>query len=145
MAFVHINPYKSSYLAAKQELEQRRAELEFVHQRIAQLEQTINTLEPLANEHGAAPTLGLTELCRQILLAHPGTGFSVGQFMQYLTQMGVDISGYANPGAVLHTVLTRIAKPGSGFVKGVGPDNQPVYGYDEKHRSVFRFPRFGRK
>src|SRR5712692_7588971 len=103
MAYVYINPYKSSYLAAKQELEQRRAELAFLPQRIAYLEQTIQMLEPLANDQGVQPTAGLPELCRQILMSQPGAGFTAGDMSQYLALMGVDLNGYSNPLAVLHT------------------------------------------
>jgi hypothetical protein len=132
MPYVYINPYKSSYFAARQELEQRRAELTFVTQRIAQLEETIRTLEPLANEQGIAPTAGLPELCRQILKSQPGTGLTAADVMQRLAQMGVDVSGYSNPLAVLHTTLTRLARPRSGFMKGVRAfDGQPVYVYNE--------------
>ena len=145
MAYIYVNPYKSSYLAAQQELMQRRAELELLTQRIAQLEETVRTLEPLANEPGVAPTAGLPELCRQILMSQPTIGFSAAAIMQSLTQMGVDISAYANPLAVLHTTLGRICKPpGSGFVKTSDSEGQPVYLYDERRRSIFRrLPRFG--
>jgi hypothetical protein len=130
MPYVYLNPYKSSYLAAKQELEQRRNELSFVTQRIALLEQTIRQLEPLANEAGVPPTAGLPELCRQILMSRPSTEFTAPEMMQALANMGVDISGYSNPLAVLHTTLTRLVKPGNGFVKVPGPDGQALYAFD---------------
>src|SRR5208283_442755 len=130
MAYVYLNPYKSSYLAAVQELEQRRAEWAYLADRIPQLEETIRTLEPLANESGVAPTAGLTELCRQILMAQPGVGFTAETVAQHLAWEGVDISGYSNPLATLHTTLTRLVKPGSGFFKGGQPNTQPFYLYD---------------
>lgn len=134
MTYIHVNPYKSSCLAAKQELEQRKAEVVFATQRITYLEQTIRVLEPLANEDGVAPNAGLPELCRQILMSQPTAGFTAGQIMQCLANMGVDINGYSNPLAVLHTTLTRIAKAGSGFYKRVGADKQPLYAYNESLR-----------
>lgn len=145
MAYVYINPYKSSYLAAVQEVAQRKAEQAFVAQRIAQLEETIKALEPLANETGVAPTAGLAELCRQLLLSQPGFTFTAGAVMQHLATMGIDMSGYSNPLAVLHTTLTRLVKPGSGFLKGGQPDTQPFYVYDENyvHRAHFPRPRRG--
>ena len=130
MPYLYINPYKSSYLAAIRELEQRRAELQFVTQRIAQLEETIKALEPLANQGGVRPSGGLSELCRQILTTQPGASFTAETVMQQLAAMGVDISGYSNPMAVLHTTLTRLVKPGSGFLKGGQPDTQPFYVFD---------------
>ena len=132
MAYGYINPYKSSYLAARQELVQRKAELTFVTQRIRQLEETIKTLEPLANEEGVAPTAGLPELCRQILMSQPRTAFSANDVMQQLALMGVDVSGYSNPLAVLHTTLTRLIRPRSGFLKGIRTDGQPGYIYDDR-------------
>jgi hypothetical protein len=143
MAYIHVNPYKSSYFAAKQELEQRKAEMQFVAARIAQLEETIRMLEPLANEDGAAPTSSLPDLCRQILMSKAREPFTAGQVMETLTQMGVDISGYSQPLAVLHTTLTRICKPGSGFFKAE-TTNQPLYMYDETQK-IRRFPRIRRQ
>ncbi len=137
MPYDYINPYKSSYLAAVQELQQRRAELTFVAQRISQLEETIAALEPLASGSGAAPTAGLSELCRQILMSQPGAAFTAETMMQHLAATGVDMSGYANPLAVLHTTLTRLVKPGTGFFKGGQPGTQPFYLYDENGVSAW--------
>lgn len=149
MPYAYVNPYKSSYLAAIQELQQRRAELEFVNQRIRQLEETITSLEPLANDHGVAPTAGLSELCRLILMNQPGAAFTAEAVMQHLAAMGVDMSGYSNPLAVIHTTLTRLVKPGSGFLKGGQPGTQPFYVYDENsmndwHRRKLRLA-FGQR
>jgi hypothetical protein len=132
MAYVYINPYKSGYLAAQQELARRRAELTFVTQRIVQLEETIKQLEPLANEQGVVPTAGLPELCRQILMSQPEFGFTAEEVMQRLALMGVDISGYSNPLAVLHTTLTRLVRPRTGFLKGM-TEGRPVYLYSKQH------------
>ena len=137
MPYVYLNPYKSSYLAAKQELEQRKAELVFVTQRITQLEHTIKTLEPLANEPGVAPPAGLHELCRQILMSLPSVRMTAADVMQSLAYMGVDVNGYSNPLAVLHTTLTRLVKPGSGFVKGLSPDGQPLYAFEPQREKGF--------
>ena len=128
---IHVNPYKSSYLAAQQELEKRRTELAFVTQRIAQLEQTIQALAPLANEEGTAPTAGLPELCRQILMSEPEGAFTAEEIMQRLTAMGVDISAYQNPLAVLHTTLGRLIRPHSGIAKGIGTDGRPFYVFNK--------------
>jgi hypothetical protein len=97
--------------------------------RIEQLEQTVRILEPLANEEGMAPEGSLPELCRQMLQAHPSTGYTASQVMEYLMSVGVDVSSYSNPLAVLHTTLTRIAKPGSGFIKTNDPRGETIYAY----------------
>lgn len=139
MPYIYENPYKSSYLAALQELEQRKAELQFVKQRIVQLEATIKTLQPLAEGEGVAPTASLPDLCRQILMSQPGAGFTAATVMQHLSFMGVNLSGYANPLALLHTTLGRLPKRGNGFIKSTAPDGQPVYAYDERYLSdVYR-------
>jgi hypothetical protein len=130
MSYIYINPYKSSYLAAKQELEQRKREVEFATQRIAYLEQTIRALEPLAEETGITPAGGLPEICSQVLMRMGGIGMTAEDVKQALAHLGVDISGYSNPLAVLHTTLTRLCKAGSGFVKGRTEQGEPMYGYD---------------
>jgi len=133
--YVYLNPYKSSYLAAQQELARLRAELTSLPQRIAQLEATIKHLQPLAEGEGVAPTAGLPELCRQILMSQPGAAFTANDMMQRLALMGADISGYQNPLAVLHTTLTRLVRPRTGFLKGMTVGRQPVYWYDESQRN----------
>jgi hypothetical protein len=142
MAYVYVNPYKSSYLAAKLELEQRQQELMFLNQRIGQLKETIKTLEPLASGGGIPPTAGLPELCRQILMSEPSVVFTAADVMQRLAQMGVDMNGYSNPLAVLHTTLGRLIRRGNGFGKDTDGKN-PIYIYDESflddaHRSGMR-------
>jgi hypothetical protein len=138
MPYVYINPHKASYMAAVQELQQRRKELVFVQQRILQLEETIRVLEPLASEAGVAPTAGLTELCRQVLMAQPNSQFTAELVMQHLAVMGIDMSGYSNPLAVIHTTLTRLVRPGSGIYKGGQPGTQPFYVYQETIADKFR-------
>jgi hypothetical protein len=129
MPYVYVNPYKASLLAAQNELQQRKSELMFVNQRIVQLEQTIGTLIPLARE-GVAPTAGLPELCRQILMSQPECGFTAEDVLQRLALMGVDMNGYANPLAVLHTTLGRLVRPRSGVIKGIAAgDGRPLYVY----------------
>jgi hypothetical protein len=127
MPYVYINPYKSSYLAAQQELEQRKQELIAIRERISQLEQTIKTLAPLAEGDAVPPTQGLPSLCRLILMSEPGLAFTANEVMERLANMGVDISGYAQPLAVLHTTLSRLVRPGSGFTKVTRADGQLGY------------------
>ena len=129
MAYIYVNPYKASLLAAQNELQQRQAELAFAQQRIAQLQETIRALTPLA-EGGEGPNVGLPELCRQILMSRPGCGFRAEDVKDHLTMMGVDISGYANPLAVLHTTLGRLVRPRSGFQKETVSMGGPRYFYE---------------
>jgi hypothetical protein len=66
-------------------------------------------------------------------MSQPGATFTAEAVMQHLAAMGVDMSGYSNPLAVVHTTLTRLIKPGSGFLKGGQPGTQPFYVYDENY------------
>ena len=127
MPYIFTNPHKSSYLAAKQELEYLKGQLELITRKIAQLEVDIPTLARLATDDSNAPTAGLPELCAQILQSLPKIGMTGTDVMNALSYRGVDISGYSNPLALLHTTLTRLCKHGSGFSKGKTPDGQPLY------------------
>lgn len=130
MANFQTNPYKASYLAALRELDERKAELDFVTRRITQLEETIRSLEPLASDE-VATTMGLSELCAEILRSVHGLGLTAYDVMTHLKYRGIDIESYSNPLAVIHTTLGRLCKPDSGFCKGFDTDGTPRYGYDE--------------
>jgi hypothetical protein len=130
MPYIYTNPYKAPYEGARQELEQRRAELAYVTRRIAQLEESIRALESLAADDGIAPTASLPELCAQTLQMLPKIGMTATDVMNALANRGINISQYSNPLALLHTTLTRLCKPGSGYRKGKSPDGQPLYVFD---------------
>lgn len=130
MPYIYTNPYKSSYQAAIQEIEQLKVQRENINRRIAQLEQSLPSLQSLANEDAFAPTASLPELCAQILQALPKIGLTANDVMQALANRGVNLSGYSNPLALLHTTLTRLCRPGCGFNKGKSPDGQPIYFFD---------------
>jgi hypothetical protein len=88
-----------------QQLAQQRAELD---RRMAQLAQTIGSLNRLC---GYTPTVGvgLTDACRMVLNAagHPLTAVEV---RQQLEAMGFDVSKYSNDLAPIHTVLKRLTE-----------------------------------
>lgn len=130
MPYLFTNPYRGTYEAAKQELAQRESELQFVLQRIEQLKQTIRSLEPLAHEEMVAPTATLSDLCANVLRSTEGIAMSARNVVDALGYQGIDVSGYSNPLAVMHTTLTRLCRPGSGFNKGRSPDGQPQYFFD---------------
>jgi hypothetical protein len=100
--------YRQALEAASREyhqLAQQRGELD---RRMAQLAQTIGSLNRLC---GFTPTVGvgLTDACRMVLNAagHPLTAVEV---RQQLEAMGFDISKYANDLAPIHTVLKRLTE-----------------------------------
>jgi hypothetical protein len=88
-----------------QQLAQQRADLD---RRLAQLAQTIGSLNKLC---GFTPTVavGLTDGCRMVLNAagHPLTAMEV---RQQLEAMGFDVSKYSNDLAPIHTVLKRLTE-----------------------------------
>jgi hypothetical protein len=88
-----------------QQLAQQRADLD---RRMAQLAQTIGSLNRLC---GYTPTIGvgLTDACRMVLNAagHPLTAIEV---RQQLEAMGFDVSKYSNDLAPIHTVLKRLTE-----------------------------------
>jgi len=130
MPYIFTNPHKSSYLAAKQELENLRRQLNLITRKISQLEADLPMLERLASDDSIAPTARLPELCAQILQSFPTIGMTATDVMNALSYRGVNISAYSNPLALLHTTLTRLCKRGSGFIKGKTPDGQPLYVFD---------------
>jgi hypothetical protein len=88
-----------------QQLAHQRADLD---RRMAQLAQTIGSLNRLC---GFTPTVGvgLTDACRMVLNAagHPLTAVEV---RQQLEAMGFDVSKYSNDLAPIHTVLKRLTE-----------------------------------
>jgi hypothetical protein len=88
-----------------QQLAEHRAELD---RRLAQLAQTIASLNRLC---GFTPNVGvgLTDACRMVLhgAGHPLTAIEV---RQQLEAMGFDMSKYSNDLAPIHTVLKRLTE-----------------------------------
>ena len=88
-----------------QQLAQQRADLD---RRMAQLAQTIGSLNRLC---GFTPNVavGLTDACRMVLNAagHPLTAIEV---RLQLEAMGFDVSKYSNDLAPIHTVLKRLTE-----------------------------------
>jgi hypothetical protein len=102
--------YRRALDAAVREYEQALAERTALDGRLAQLQQTINTLSRLC---GLQPTVpwGLTDACRTILrnAARPLTAIEV---RDRLASIGFDLGRYANPLAAIHTVLKRLTAAG---------------------------------
>ena len=102
--------YRRALDAALRDYERALADRAALDARIAQLQQTINTLSRLC---GLQPTVpwGLTDACRTILrnAAHPMTALEV---RDRLAAAGFDLARYANPLAAIHTVLKRLTQAG---------------------------------
>src|ERR1051326_7432960 len=118
MAYVYKNPHEQSYRAAhleKANLEQERQALvqraAWIEQRLAQLDAFLLAISPLMREDpgGEVAKEGLTHVCRQ-LLENEQRWMAAGEVRAMLYQRGIDIKPYANPMAVLHSVLGRVGK-----------------------------------
>ena len=98
--------------AALRDYERGIAERAVLDARIAQLQQTINTLSRLC---GLQPTVpwGLTDACRT-LLRNAGRPLSAVEIRARLTSIGFDLNRYSNPLAAIHTVLKRLDESGVG-------------------------------
>ena len=106
--YMTTDEYRLALQAASKEYEklaQQRADLD---RRMAQLAQTIGSLNRLC---GFTPNVsfGLTDACRMVLNAagHPLTAIEVRQSLE---AMGFDVSKYSNDLAPIHTVLKRLTE-----------------------------------
>jgi hypothetical protein len=101
--------YRAALSAAIREYEDLGAERRRLDDRLAQLAQTIGTLSKLL---GFTPTvpLGLTDACRLVLRG--GLPMTPTEVRDRLAAIGVDLSGYANELAAIHTTLKRLNEAG---------------------------------
>jgi hypothetical protein len=136
MAVIYKSPHEQSFSAAQDELtailqerEDLTQRLEWINNRVKQLEAYLEAIRPLIeNDPGrVAVEAGLTNVCRD-LLAKNGRWMGAGDVRVLLAGMGVDISSYTNPMAVLHSVLKRVGQayrdPSSGNLL-YGPKDIP--------------------
>ena len=102
--------YRQALDAAVKEYEQLGEERRAIDKRLAQLAQTIGTLNRLC---GFTPTVfwGLTDACRVVLrgAGHPMTPVEV---RDRLEAIGMDLSKYTNSLAAIHVVLKRLKEAG---------------------------------
>jgi hypothetical protein len=98
--------YRAALDAAVREYEELGQQRREIDHRLAQLAQTIGTLNRLC---GNAPTVywGLTDACRVVL---KGAGYPMTpvEVRDRLEAIGFDLSKYVNSIAAIHTVLKRL-------------------------------------
>ena len=98
--------YQQALEAAVREYEELGRKRREIDDRLAQLSQTIGTLNRLC---GVTPTVfwGLTDACRLVLknAGHPMTPTEVRDRLQGI---GLDLSKYSSSLAAIHTVLKRL-------------------------------------
>ncbi|HEV8414664.1 MAG TPA: hypothetical protein VGQ49_13805 [Bryobacteraceae bacterium] len=90
-------------------LDSLRTEEGNIEQRLKLLDETIGVLEPLCSNEEGETSPGLTEACFNVLEID---GRSVPQIRKDLADLGVRMSAYKNPLAVLHTTLNRMVVSG---------------------------------
>jgi hypothetical protein len=114
--YKYKSPYEEASVAAhdeyvrcEQRLSEIQAEAATLTQRMQELAAYINAVRPLIqNDPGKSLNeTGLTEICRDVL-SRAGRWVTAEEVRQMLSQVGIDISGYTNPMAVLHSILKRI-------------------------------------
>jgi hypothetical protein len=102
--------YRGALDAAVREYEKLGEQRREIDERMAQLAQTIGTLNRLC---GLVPTVvwGLTDACRVVLKGF-GRPMAAMEVRDRLLAIGFDLSKYANGLAAIHTVLKRLADAG---------------------------------
>jgi hypothetical protein len=102
--------YRRALEAAAKEYEALGAERQRIDKRLSELAQTISTLSRLCGISPTAPW-GLTDACRTIVRS-AGVPMSAADVRDRLAAIGVDLSGYANALAAIHTTLKRLNDSG---------------------------------
>lgn len=113
-----------------EELGQKRRDIDV---RLAQLAQTIGTLNRLL---GLTPTvpLGLTDACR-VALRGAGLPLTPLEVRDRLLAIGVDLSVYTNELSAIHTILKRLNEAGEiRFVSKSG--GKPAYIWNHEIKTV---------
>ncbi len=102
--------YRRALDAAIAEYEALGAKRRDIDERLAQLAQTIGTLNRLC---GLVPTVpwGLTDACR-LVLRNAAVPLTPPEVRDRLASIGFDLSRYSSQLAAIHTVLKRLNKAG---------------------------------
>lgn len=132
MAYTYTNPHKQTYqlvldekASLEQELKDVTERANWITERLAQIEQYLKAVAPFLEEDpgGVTAQVGLTEMCRNVL-AKNSRWMTAAEVRKYLSGVGIDLTPYSNPMAVLHSVLARVGQ------KQRGPDGALYYGAD---------------
>lgn len=104
-----IADYRAALEAAAKEYEALGEQRRKIDERLTQLAQTIGTLSRLI---GIAPTVPLSITDAVRLAIRAGVPMTPTEVRDRLLAIGVDLSGYTNELAVIHTVLKRLNEAG---------------------------------
>lgn len=125
--------YRKALDAAIREYENLGAQRREIDERLAQLAQTIGTLNRLCGFESTVPW-GLTDACR-VVLKNAGRAMTPTEVRDRLEAIGIDLTKYANSLAAVHTVLKRlnqgqevlfVERPGKKFACEWRPSMRPV-------------------
>jgi len=126
-----VEEYLQTLGAIEQETEQLLKERARIDERLIHLKTAADSLHRLLPEEGldvyyrrVVSELGITDAIREIL-AEAKIPVSATVIKSELSYHGVDLSEYANPGAVIHNTLTRLEKQGE-VVRVQNPAGQTV-------------------
>lgn len=117
MAISYKNPHEESYRAAQAELAQLGSErvliserLQWIEARMSSLNEFLKAIVPLMEQEPgkAIVDAGLTQICRDVL-TKANRWLTMAEIKDSLSRIGIDMSGYTNPGAVLAAILRRVA------------------------------------
>jgi hypothetical protein len=124
--------YRAALESAIKEYEALGAQRQEIDARLAQLAQTIGTLSRLI---GLTPTVpaSITDAVR--LATRAGVPMTPIEVRERLLSIGVDLSGYANDLAVIHTVLKRLNEAGE-LRLVPKPGGKPAYLWAKPPRAV---------
>jgi len=101
--------YRAALAAAIKEYEELGLQRRQIDDRLAQLAQTIGTLNKLLGYESSVP-LGLTDAIRIVMRG--GLPMTPIEVRDRLTAIGFDVSKYANDLAAVHTILKRLNENG---------------------------------
>ena len=101
--------YRSALESAVREYEALGEQRRDIDNRLAQLAQTIGTLSRLL---GLSPTVPMSITDAVRLAMRAGVPMTPVEVRERLQSIGVDLSGYSNDLAVIHTVLKRLNQSG---------------------------------
>lgn len=115
--------YRSALEKAVEEYEALGAERRRIDDRLAQLAQTISTLNRLLGHMPTVP-FGLTDACR-LVYRNAGIPLSPLEVRDRLRSIGVDLDIYSNEMAAIHTVLRRLHEAGE--LRAMATPGKAVY------------------
>ena len=103
-------PYHRALAVAVREYEELGRQRRAIDKRLAELTQTISTLNRLC---GFVPTVpwGLTDACRVVLRGN-GCPMTPTEVRDQLGTIGFDLSKYSSALSAIHTVLKRLSEAG---------------------------------